>query len=167
MASENNNRLNIAMECLRNMEAVGCTIGDLVEALAKLSEGEAFPAEAPSQKLEGVKLEKWVTDVLHELGMPAHIIGYNYVRTAVALAYENPEWVHAITKALYPQVAKEYGTTPSRVERAIRHAVEVTWDRGDLDVLKQYFGNTISLHKGKPTNSEFISLLADRLTYGG
>ena len=104
-----------------------------------------------------------ITQVLHELGMPAHLKGYDQVRFALELVVHNPSMVHAVTKELYPTVAKAFNTTPSRVERAIRHAVEVAWDRGDIEVLQKYFGGTISLTKGKPTNSEFIALIADLL----
>lgn len=104
-----------------------------------------------------------ITQVLHELGMPAHLRGYDQVRFALELAVCNPNVVYAVTKELYPTVAQAFNTTPSRVERAIRHAVEVAWDRGDMDTLQSYFGGTISLTRGKPTNSEFIALIADRL----
>lgn len=104
-----------------------------------------------------------ITQVLHELGMPAHLKGYDQVRFALELVVHNPNMMHAVTKELYPAVAQAFNTTPSRVERAIRHAVEVAWDRGDIDTLQYYFGGTVSLAKGKPTNSEFIALIADRL----
>ena len=93
----------------------------------------------------------------------AHIKGYQYLRQAIIIAVEDMDVINAITKVLYPQVAKAFGTTPSRVERAIRHAIEVAWDRGDLEILQKYFGYTVSTAKGKPTNSEFIALIADKL----
>lgn len=108
-------------------------------------------------------IETMVTDVIHEIGVPAHIKGYQYLRHAIILAVEDMDVINAITKVLYPQVAKAFGTTPSRVERAIRHAIEVAWDRGDLETLQKYFGYTVSNSKGKPTNSEFIALIADKL----
>ena len=95
--------------------------------------------------------------------MPAHIKGYQYLREAIIIAVNDMDVINAITKVLYPQVAKAFQTTPSRVERAIRHAIEVAWDRGDLDTLQRFFGYTVSNTKGKPTNSEFIALIADRL----
>ena len=104
-----------------------------------------------------------VTSVIHEIGVPAHIKGYQYLREAIILVVKNKDLINAITRELYPQLAQTFHTTPSRVERAIRHAVEVAWDRGDIDVIQDWFGNTISPHKGKPTNSEFIALIADKL----
>ena len=108
-------------------------------------------------------IETMGTNVIHEIGVPAHIKGYQYLRYAIIVAVEDMDVINAITKVLYPQVAKAFGTTPSRVERAIRHAIEVAWDRGDLDTLQKYFGYTVSTAKGKPTNSEFIALIADKL----
>ncbi len=108
-------------------------------------------------------LELRVTSIIHEIGVPAHIKGYQYLREAIRLAVEDMEVINAVTKVLYPTVAKKFATTPSRVERAIRHAIEVAWDRGDLETLQKYFGYTVSNAKGKPTNSEFIAMIADRL----
>ena len=108
-------------------------------------------------------LEAEVTAILHEVGVPAHIKGYQYVREAIIIVVQNMDAINAVTKVLYPEVAKRFNTTPSRVERAIRHAIEVAWDRGDLDTLQRFFGYTVSNTKGKPTNSEFIALIADRL----
>lgn len=108
-------------------------------------------------------LEVRVTNVIHQIGVPAHIKGYQYLREAIMMAVDDMEAVGAITKVLYPSIAKQFKTTSSRVERAIRHAIEVAWDRGDLETLQSYFGYTVSGVKGKPTNSEFISMIADRL----
>ena len=108
-------------------------------------------------------IETMVTNVIHEIGVPAHIKGYQYLREAIIIAVGDMEVINAITKVLYPQVAKTFSTTPSRVERAIRHAIEVAWDRGDLDTLQRFFGYTVSNTKGKPTNSEFIAMIADNL----
>ncbi|NLU24247.1 MAG: sporulation transcription factor Spo0A [Clostridiales bacterium] len=108
-------------------------------------------------------LEGMVTAIIHEIGVPAHIKGYQYLREAIMIAVEDMEVINAVTKVLYPEVAKRFGTTPSRVERAIRHAIEVAWDRGDLETLQKYFGYTVNSTKGKPTNSEFIAMIADRL----
>ncbi len=108
-------------------------------------------------------IEIKVTEILHEIGVPAHIKGYHYLRDSIIMSVEKPEIINAVTKQLYPSVAKKYDTTSSRVERAIRHAIEVAWDRGDIDVLNSYFGYTIHNDRGKPTNSEFIAMISDRL----
>ncbi|MGN1030266.1 MAG: sporulation transcription factor Spo0A [Butyricicoccaceae bacterium] len=124
----------------------------------------------PHSEISGVKLpvsdveiEMMVTKVIHRIGVPAHIKGYQYLRDAIIMTIHDMEAINAITKVLYPSVAKKFHTTSSRVERAIRHAIEVAWDRGDVDVLQEYFGFTVSGAKGKPTNSEFISMVADKL----
>ena len=109
-------------------------------------------------------LEAVVTDIIHEIGVPAHIKGYQYLREAIILTVNDMDAINAVTKVLYPAVAKKFATTPSRVERAIRHAIEVAWDRGDLETLQKFFGYTVSNIKGKPTNSEFIAMIADSLT---
>ena len=114
--------------------------------------------------VSGADLESMVTDVIHEIGVPAHIKGYQYLREAIILTINDMEMINAVTKVLYPEVAKKFDTTPSRVERAIRHAIEVAWDRGDIEILQKYFGYTVSNIKGKPTNSEFIAMIADNLT---
>ena len=108
-------------------------------------------------------LEVTVTDIIHQIGVPAHIKGYHYLREAIMMAVNDPEIINSVTKQLYPSVAKRFSTTSSRVERAIRHAIEVAWDRGDVDVLTSYFGYTIHNTKGKPTNSEFIAMISDKL----
>lgn len=111
----------------------------------------------------GQNLEALVTSVIHEIGVPAHIKGYQYLREAIVIAVGDMEVINAVTKVLYPEVARRFDTTASRVERAIRHAIEVAWDRGDIETLQKYFGYTVSNSKGKPTNSEFIAMIADRL----
>ena len=108
-------------------------------------------------------LERQVTAIIHEIGVPAHIKGYQYLREAIGLAVEDMDIINAVTKVLYPAVAKKFNTTSSRVERAIRHAIEVAWDRGDLETLQKFFGYTVSNAKGKPTNSEFIAMISDRI----
>ena len=108
-------------------------------------------------------LEKDVTDMIHEIGVPAHIKGYQYLREAIMMSVEDIEMLNSITKILYPTIAKKYQTTPSRVERAIRHAIEVAWSRGKMETLDSLFGYTINTGKGKPTNSEFIALIADKI----
>lgn len=117
--------------------------------------------QAPRQSSKS--LEAVVTDIILEIGVPAHIKGYQYVRDSIILAVRQPEIINGVTKVLYPEVAKMNGTTASRVERAIRHAIEVAWDRGDVDVLNSYFGYTIHNLRGKPTNSEFIAMIADKI----
>lgn len=121
------------------------------------------PTPEPRQVYIEDDLEKQVTESILEIGIPAHVKGYHYVRSAIMLAVTDPEAINAVTKIIYPTVAKQYKTSPSRVERAIRHAIEVAWDRGDVDVLNSIFGYSISSSRGKPTNSEFIAMIADRL----
>lgn len=112
----------------------------------------------------GKNLKATITALLHEIGVPAKLLGYNYLKDAIATAVNEPTVLNkGITKKLYPRVAELHNTTPNRVERAIRHAIECAWDRGDLEVLDNLFGNTVSIHKGKPTNSEFIAMAADYL----
>lgn len=108
-------------------------------------------------------LEKDVTNMIHEIGVPAHIKGYQYLREAIMMSVEDVEMLGSITKVLYPTIAGKYQTTPSRVERAIRHAIEVAWSRGKMETLDALFGYTINTGKGKPTNSEFIALIADKI----
>ena len=108
-------------------------------------------------------MEAQVTKIIHQIGVPAHIKGYQYLRTAILMTIEDNDVINSVTKVLYPTVAKKYQTTTSRVERAIRHAIEVAWDRGDVDTLNSYFGYTIQNSRGKPTNSEFIAMIADNL----
>ena len=108
-------------------------------------------------------METQVTKIIHQIGVPAHIKGYQYLRTAILLTVNDGDIINSVTKILYPTIAKQYQTTTSRVERAIRHAIEVAWDRGDIDTLNSYFGYTIQTNRGKPTNSEFIAMIADNL----
>ncbi len=111
----------------------------------------------------GNDIESQVTKVIHQIGVPAHIKGYQYLRTAILMTIKDNDVINSVTKILYPSVAKQYQTTSSRVERAIRHAIEVAWDRGDIEVLNAYFGYTVQTSRGKPTNSEFIAMIADNL----
>ena len=134
-----------------------CEAGSLLERMRQAVRNGEMEEESP------VALERLVTSIIHEVGVPAHIKGYQYLREAIMMAVEDIESVSAITKVLYPSIAKKFKTTSSRVERAIRHAIEVAWDRGDIETLQNYFGYTVSGVKGKPTNSEFISMIADRL----
>lgn len=107
--------------------------------------------------------EAAITEILHQIGVPAHIKGYQFLRDAILLTTADPDYINAVTKRLYPEIAKRNGTTASRVERAIRHAIEVAWDRGDVDTLNSYFGYTIHNLRGKPTNSEFIAMISDKM----
>lgn len=136
-----------------------CRTSAVVERVRQMVTG-ARPAEEDTR---GQGLESTVTAIIHEIGVPAHIKGYQYLREAIMITVEDMDVINAVTKVLYPEVAKRFGTTASRVERAIRHAIEVAWDRGDLETLQKYFGYTVSNAKGKPTNSEFIAMIADRL----
>ena len=138
-----------------------CDMTVLVERLTEIRGGEN--RRMPIRRCDKTSIETMVTGIIHEIGVPAHIKGYQYLREAIIIAVNDMDVINAITKVLYPQVAKAFQTTPSRVERAIRHAIEVAWDRGDLDTLQRFFGYTVSNTKGKPTNSEFIALIADRL----
>lgn len=113
--------------------------------------------------LQSADMEAQVTKIIHQIGIPAHIKGYQYLRTAILMTIEDNDIINSVTKILYPSVAKKFQTTTSRVERAIRHAIEVAWDRGDVDTLNSYFGYTIQNSRGKPTNSEFIAMIADNL----
>ena len=139
-----------------------CDMSALVERLEEIRGGESLRMPAP-RHTGTQNIETMVTNIIHEIGVPAHIKGYQYLREAIIIAVEDMDVINAITKILYPQVAKTFQTTPSRVERAIRHAIEVAWDRGDLDTLQRFFGYTVNSTKGKPTNSEFIALIADKL----
>ena len=162
-----------------------CDMNILVERMEEIRGGESPRYPAP-RRMDRTGIESMVTNIIHEIGVPAHIKGYQYIRDGIIMTVREPEIINgvtkvlypaiakkngttasrverAITKVLYPQVAKTFQTTPSRVERAIRHAIEVAWDRGDLDTLQSFFGYTVSNTKGKPTNSEFIALIADRL----
>ena len=124
---------------------------------------EAIQSEKSNQPDNIPDIEAQVTRIIHQIGVPAHIKGYQYLRTAILLTVKDSDVINSVTKVLYPSVAKKYQTTTSRVERAIRHAIEVAWDRGDVDTLNSYFGYTIQNNRGKPTNSEFIAMIADNL----
>ena len=137
-------------------------LADRVEFFADFNPGQ-HTARRETTRSNFKSLESVVTDIILEIGVPAHIKGYQYVRDSIILAERQPDVINGITKVLYPAVAKQNGTTSSRVERAIRHAIEVAWDRGDVDVLNSYFGYTIHNLRGKPTNSEFIAMIADKI----
>ena len=138
---------------------------DLADRILQLCSISGLKITNPQQPKNSAEpsLEIQVTEILHQIGVPAHIKGYHYLRDSILMAIENPDIINAVTKQLYPGVARRYNTTASRVERAIRHAIEVAWDRGDVDILNSYFGYTIHNTRGKPTNSEFIAMISDRL----
>ena len=141
-------------------------MGSLCEHLKSLLDArskQAAPAAATPVDSNTPDIETQVTKIIHQIGVPAHIKGYQYLRTAILLTVRDSEVINSVTKVLYPTVAKKYQTTTSRVERAIRHAIEVAWDRGDVETLNSYFGYTIQNDRGKPTNSEFIAMIADNL----
>ena len=125
--------------------------------------GRPVEMEKKPEKYSLQTLEEDVTEIIHEVGVPAHIKGYQYLREAIIMSVTNMDMLNSITKILYPGIAKKFDTTPSRVERAIRHAIEVAWSRGKMDTLDDLFGYTISNGKGKPTNSEFIALITDKI----
>lgn len=145
----------------------------LVSRIGMFQTEAALPATEVKSKSEVLEvitaspkkkdIETMVTEIIHEIGIPAHIKGYQYLRHAIMMVVNDLDIINSITKELYPTVAKDFNTTSSRVERAIRHAIEVAWDRGDTDVLNSFFGYTIANSKGKPTNSEFIAMIADKL----
>lgn len=125
--------------------------------------GPSLQTSTKKPKKTKHNLEASITNIIHEIGVPAHIKGYMYLREAITMVYNDIELLGAITKTLYPEIAKKYNTTASRVERAIRHAIEVAWSRGNIDSISALFGYTINISKAKPTNSEFIAIVADRL----
>ena len=126
----------------------------------------ASEAKMSQRKPSEETLEAQISRILHTIGIPAHIKGYAYLRSAIIMTVEDPDIINYVTKSLYPSVAKSHHTTTSRVERAIRHAIEIAWDRGDVETLNSFFGYTISRQRGKPTNSEFIAMIADKLRMG-
>ncbi len=144
--------VNVPSLCEHIRSLLAARGGASVAAAAILPTAETIP-----------DIESQVTQIIHQIGVPAHIKGYQYLRTAILLTVNDSDIINSVTKVLYPSVAKKYQTTTSRVERAIRHAIEVAWDRGDVDTLNSYFGYTIQNNRGKPTNSEFIAMIADNL----
>lgn len=165
-------QLNLTAE--KDTEKMVKILGDLMnmnrefQIMITVPSGSQTAKEAPKAAEYGGKimtydLEKDVTDMIHEIGVPAHIKGYQYLREAIMMSVEEPDMLGSITKVLYPTIARKFQTTPSRVERAIRHAIEVAWNRGRMETLDDLFGYTINTGKGKPTNSEFIALIADRI----
>ena len=153
---------DICLICPHNQSA-DCVEQLKAEALTLIREYKVTKGTCISLGAVSNSLEARVTQIMHELGVPAHIKGYRYMRSAIMYVFADEHLAEAITKELYPRVAREHKTTSSRVERAIRHAIEIAWDRGDLDTLQKWFGFTTDSEKGKPTNSEFITLIADTL----
>ena len=136
----------------------------IIQRLRQMATHTVFSSSDSTSAYGSGSLESLVTSIIHDIGVPAHIKGYQYLREAIIMTVDDMEVINAVTKILYPEVAKKFGTTASRVERAIRHAIEVAWDRGDLETLQKYFGYTVSNTKGKPTNSECIAMIADRIS---
>ena len=134
-------------------------LNTLERRITEISENEEFKVE----ESKDAKLQLSITKMLHALGMPSHIKGYEYIRESIYLMYDNHALLGAITKELYPDIALKYNTTPSRVERAIRHAIEVSWSRGDYELMEDIFGHSVDYDKAKPTNSEFIATVSDKL----
>lgn len=134
-------------------------LGDRINSLI----GAAMEERGEASGNQTVNLEVIVTDIIHQIGVPAHIKGYHYLREAIIQSVNDDQMLESVTKLLYPSVAKAFDTTSSRVERAIRHAIEIAWDRGDLNTLNSFFGYTVNTGKGKPTNSEFIALITDKI----
>lgn len=153
-----------------NLEVLAVMLQEQMEKQTELMATLINQLSAESQKTRTTipketaeDLEVVVTKWLHEMGVPAHIKGYHYLREAIMMSVEDIEMLNSITKILYPTIAKKYQTIPSRVERAIRHAIEVAWSRGNMEMFDSIFGYTINISKGKPTNSEFIAMIADKI----
>lgn len=138
------------------------TFSDKIDMILK-NRSSSSASSDKNDAADKIDMETQVTRIIHQIGVPAHIKGYQYLRTAILMTISDNDVINSVTKVLYPSVAKKYQTTTSRVERAIRHAIEVAWDRGDVDTLNSYFGYTIQNSRGKPTNSEFIAMIADNL----
>ena len=145
---------------MRRIRQIAGTEPAIVE---RIKENQSAPTEFISNKNSAYSLEAKITNIIHEIGVPAHIKGYLYLREAITMVVADMELLSAVTKELYPNIAKEFNTTPSRVERAIRHAIEVAWSRGKVDTINSLFGYTVHNEKGKPTNSEFVAMVADKL----
>lgn len=137
------------------------SLADHIKSILRTRSGNAGAGGVDIDRTPDIETQ--VTKIIHQIGVPAHIKGYQYLRTAILMTVRDSEVINSVTKVLYPTVAEKYQTTTSRVERAIRHAIEVAWDRGDVETLNSYFGYTIQNDRGKPTNSEFIAMIADNL----
>jgi len=146
-----------------DLEMLSRRLTELMEPDSEVLSRHFYESPKPKKNLD---IEAMITDVIHDVGVPAHIKGYAYLRDAISLVMSDMDYLNSVTKMLYPKIAEKYNTTPSRVERAIRHAIEVAWSRGKVEMLNDLFGYTINDQKGKPTNSEFIALIADKLRLG-
>lgn len=144
---------------MKRIRQITGTTPAIIERRKQIDMGSSLINPSISSK----SLEAKITNIIHEIGVPAHIKGYLYLREAITMVVDNVELLSAVTKELYPSIAKKFNTTPSRVERAIRHAIEVAWSRGKVDTINNLFGYTVNTDKGKPTNSEFIAMVADKL----
>jgi two-component system response regulator (stage 0 sporulation protein A) len=151
------------MEVLTNRIRQLVSTNQAMSSVMSSSSGGSINRQNIVQLPKGKNLDANITTIIHEIGVPAHIKGYQYLREAITMVYNNIEILGAITKTLYPAIAEKFKTTPSRVERAIRHAIEVAWTRGNIDSISHLFGYTINISKSKPTNSEFIAMVADKL----
>jgi two-component system response regulator (stage 0 sporulation protein A) len=158
--------MDVLINRIRQLKNNNYSSASPISAAASFSrKAESIPVEKKSVHIQNTSksLEIEVTNVMHEIGVPAHIKGYQYLRDAIMMVVKDLDVINSITKQLYPSIAKEYNTTPSRVERAIRHAIEVAWSRGQVEAIDALFGYTVNIGKGKPTNSEFIAMIADKL----
>lgn len=161
-ATKDNEKVYEILEELMNGDREFQIMIHVPQAQGEITPYAILPQDNEEKKNEK-NLEKDVTDMIHEIGVPAHIKGYHYLREAIMMCVEDVDMLNSITKVLYPTIADKFETTPSRVERAIRHAIEVAWSRGRMETLDALFGYTINTGKGKPTNSEFIALIADKI----
>ena len=154
---------NDIIEAIEAKKREGYSADEILRIIVSaLSSAPAKEVKEPT-KGDEIDLEQEITKLLHQIGIPAHIKGYQYIRSAIQYVVKEPTAIDSVTKILYPTIAKMYGTTWSRTERAIRHAIECAWDHGDPNVLNDYFGYTVQCSRGKPTNSEFIAMIADKL----
>ena len=155
--------MDIFTKRIREMFNNNVVVNNTVESEKRMNQVPLVQREAAATSKEPMDLETEITSIIHEIGVPAHIKGYMYLREAITMVVNDMELLSAVTKELYPSIAKKYNTTASRVERAIRHAIEVAWSRGQIDAINRIFGYTVHGEKGKPTNSEFIAIIADKL----
>ncbi|MBU5487516.1 sporulation transcription factor Spo0A [Clostridium sp. MSJ-8] len=156
--------MDIFTKRIREMFSTNVVVNNnVVESEKRMNQVPLVQREAAATSKEPMDLETEITSIIHEIGVPAHIKGYMYLREAITMVVNDMELLSAVTKELYPSIAKKYNTTASRVERAIRHAIEVAWSRGQIDAINRIFGYTVHGEKGKPTNSEFIAIIADKL----
>lgn len=173
---QKNNRYQEAVKFLLEMEKRGLTLNDLIHIISTLENVLEFQEETHAtsptlnnltqelkKSLDKKEFNKHITNILLDLGFRMSLSGFEYLRTAITMVYEDPEFLHAITKWLYPDIAKIYGKTSSKVERAIRHAIESAWNNPNIEMFYHYFGNSISYDKGRPTNSEFLATIVDYL----